>query len=223
MQVGSTGGTVMGAGPSRANFEIGRLFNDAWNSVSANAGVLIGGCALIVVVQSALNSFTWGIVYLAIAGPLHLGYCDVILRILRGRRVEFVDLFSGFQRFVPAFMANLLITLFAAIAGILTCGLGSLVVLWLYMLVWFFMADRGEDFWPAMESSRKTVMADLGPWLVLGLAIVGINIVGALACGVGLILSIPLTLVMLGLAYEQTCAGAAGSGPSDAPGETASL
>jgi len=62
---------------------------------------------------------------------------------------------------------------------------------------------RRLDFWSAMETSRRAVTANLGSVIVLLLALLGINILGAVACLVGLILSIPTSYCAAVVAFHM--------------------
>ena len=74
-------------------------------------------------------------------------------------------------------------------------------VSWMFTLP--LVVDKGLDFWTAMGASRKMVGKHF--WLVLGLMIVCglINMVGLLACCVGLFFSIPLVFAAFMYAYES--------------------
>jgi len=64
------------------------------------------------------------------------------------------------------------------------------------------VVDRNLDFWTAMKTSWRRVMRHW--WTVFGLVVVlgFINLAGVLACFVGLIFTLPITLGALMLAYE---------------------
>jgi uncharacterized membrane protein len=71
---------------------------------------------------------------------------------------------------------------------------------WMFSLP--LIVDRGMDFWPAMQASWKKVRTHW--WQVFGLILLCglINVVGLLACCVGLIFSIPLGFAAMMYAYE---------------------
>jgi hypothetical protein len=74
-------------------------------------------------------------------------------------------------------------------------------VSWMFTLP--LVADKGLDFWAAMGASRRMVGKHF--WLVLGLAIVGglVNLVGFLACCIGLFFSMPIVFSAFMYAYES--------------------
>jgi uncharacterized membrane protein len=171
-----------------------------------NAVVLIVGfvvIALIMGVASGIGKSLGGIVNIILGGPLLLGFYGVVLKSVRREPVEFGQLFSGFQRFLPAFLANLILAVLTAI-GCILCFIPGLFVAMLFVPLTFMgMYDRTLDFWPAIDQARQTVSASIGQWVLLFLVVLVLNIAGALACGVGIFVSIPLSAVLIALAYDQ--------------------
>lgn len=72
----------------------------------------------------------------------------------------------------------------------------------LYSFAIPIVVDRRIEFWPAMEASRKIVIKKWLPLLLFGLVLGLINFAGALACGLGLLFTAPLTLCAWAAAYE---------------------
>ena len=183
-------------------FNIGELLKEAWNLFSANVGTALGGFVVYAVIVSACSGLSWGIVTVVIGGPMTLGLATLFLRVARREQPDFAVLFSGFQRFLPAFVAYLLICVFMSV-GFILCIIPGLVVSFLYTLTFFYMTDKNLDFWPAMEASRKTMSANVGPWVLVVLTLIGLNLLGTLACCVGTLVTAPLSMLMLALAYDQ--------------------
>ena len=84
-----------------------------------------------------------------------------------------------------------------------------LVVSWIFALP--LAIDKGLQFWPAMEASRKLVGRHW--WLVFGLLVVIglLNIVGFLVCCVGVFITAPIGLGALMYAYETLFSAPAGT------------
>ena len=188
--------------PEQPQFQIGELIGQSWNIFSKNIGLLVGAIVLMYIIIILGNWLTFGLAGIVLQGPLMLGFVALVMGLIRGQAVEFNVFFSGFQRFLPAFMANLLISIFTAI-GVMLCVIPGLFVSLIYMLTFFYMFDKQLDFWPAMEASRQKIMSSLGPWILLWLILVVLNIVGMLVCFIGLLVTGPMSLIILGLAYAQ--------------------
>lgn len=195
----------MNSGNVSADFAIGDLFSKAWGLFTQNVGLLLGAVVLTSIIGIVGSLFTYGLAGLVLTGPLVYGLSAISLNLVRGKSAEFNLLFSGFQRFLPSFMAFLLISLFVTI-GTMLCVLPGLFVGIIYMLTFFYMVDQQLDFWPAMEASRKTVMANFSKWFILGLVLVALNFAGVLICGIGQLVTAPLSLLMVAAAYDQSVA-----------------
>jgi uncharacterized membrane protein len=177
--------------------------------------------------------FLFSIASLLLSGPLMGGFYQVYLKTIRGEPTEVGEMFAGFRTaFVPlmlVFLVRVLATTILAIPGgalvvlaILVLGLkgqswgvavfilGILLALapLVYLGVsWFFAIplaiDKRLDFWQALETSRKMVGKH---WIsVCGLMIVTllINLVGVLACCVGLLFTTPIYYGAMMHAYED--------------------
>ena len=77
----------------------------------------------------------------------------------------------------------------------------------LAFLTWWtlqFVIDRNEDAITAIKSSFKAISANAGPLFLLALALFGINVLGLIACLVGLLVTIPVTIIASTYAYRIT-------------------
>lgn len=75
------------------------------------------------------------------------------------------------------------------------------------MLLWYFtvplVADKGYDFWPAMQLSRKMVAKHFW-WFLLFFLVLGlVSMLGMLACLIGLFVSLPVVFAALSHWYEN--------------------
>ncbi len=173
------------------------------------------------------------IVSLVVSGPLSGGLYLAYLKKIRGQEPEVGDLFAGFQaRFVQLMLAYLvaaLLTLFTMIPGgvliaiaIVTLGLHGaglgVAVLILGILLalipaiylgvsWTFaiplVIDKGLDFWPAMQLSRRVVGKHWVSVFCLLIVMALFNLAGVLACCVGTLFSVPIAFGTLLHAYED--------------------
>ena len=121
---------------------------------------------------------------------------------IAGRPAEFADLFTGFNFFVPALVATVVIAVFT-FAGTLLCIIPGLVIAAMYKFTYLFILDKRMDFWPAMQASHAIVKQDYFGFTMFLLAAALINILGALCCIVGLFVTIPLTFAAITVAYQE--------------------
>ena len=72
-----------------------------------------------------------------------------------------------------------------------------------YILTVPLIIERKLGFWDAMEASRKIVTKRWFSFFGFGLLLLLINIVGALLCGIGLLVTVPVTYAAIVSAYEN--------------------
>ena len=140
-----------------------------------------------------------GFVFLLI-GPVCAGLALVGLRKASLNRVELRDFADGFSRhFLPALLSGLLIGLLSIVGLILI--IPGLVIMAMYQFTFHFIVDRREDFWQAMESSRRMVSQDYFGFTAFALVLALINLLGVLFMMVGLLVTLPVSWLALTAAY----------------------
>ncbi|MEZ5403946.1 MAG: hypothetical protein R2729_29975 [Bryobacteraceae bacterium] len=189
------------AGPAAAPFEpgnvtvqTGKWISDGWNLVTGD-WVTFGLAALVMLVISSVVPFI-------LQGALITGLHIMVKRKMLVGQTEIGDLFKGFNYFVPALIVNLLVTVFAMI-GMLACIIPAFVVGAMYMFPYLFVVDRKMEFWPAMQASHAIVKKDYLGFTLFFLALVGLQILGALACIVGILITLPMMFAAITAAYRD--------------------
>ncbi len=99
-------------------------------------------------------------------------------------------------------LVGILVCIFT-ILGLAFCIVPGIIVGSLYLFPLLLVIDRRMSFWDAMEESRKKVQPDLLGFIGFFLALIGINILGALVCGVGIFVSLPVTWCATVIAYRE--------------------
>ena len=198
-------------------FNIGNLIQQSWQTVQKNLVVLVGGTVIVTLALGIADGILYSVIglpgvgRLIIGGPLLLGYQSVILRAVRGQSPQFPHVFEGFNRFVPAFLANLVMSIPLVLSAIPIIGLVfaavGIVVQFICVLTYFYMFDRKSDFLPALDASRKTITGAIVPWFVLVLVCAVIAAAGVFGCLIGIFVTIPIAAGMLALAYDQVAGG----------------
>ncbi len=188
----------------------------AWTLVTSDFWPFAGITALILslmvvststfgsVGSSQSGSFQ-GVAVLAmlLTGPLIAGLYLYFLKKIRREPATVETAFSGFsKRFLHLFLASF------AVTALTILGFFCFVIPGIYLCVgWLFtlllVIDKGLDFWPAMELSRKVVHKHWWKVLLLMLVFGGLYLIGFMACGVGIFLAAPVAIAMLVYAYED--------------------
>ncbi len=215
------------------NLDVGSCFNRSWELLKSNFWLVVGATFLSSVIQQGpqLIPILGVFVALALYGIMAGGLYQFFIKLIRGQSGGFGDIFSGFGprwlqlMFVPIIQGLLILILVAAFAAV--------VGIWFYLsksgktlnpvvfliipvvmvpvvylgLSWLFslplVIDRGMNAWPAMELSRKVITMHWWSFFVLMLAGMAIILVGFLACGIGILVAIPVFTGMLTYAYDD--------------------
>jgi uncharacterized membrane protein len=180
--------------PVGVKAQTGRWISAGWKMVTADLGNFMLVTLVFVLVNSVASIVT--------QGPLQVGFHAFCAKKMYNRRPELGELFKGFDFFLPAFVAALLIGVFV-FAGTLVCIIPGLVVASMYKFTYLFIFDKRMDFWPAMQASHDVVKNDYFGFTIFLLAMAGINILGFLACIVGLLVTIPLSVAAITIAYQE--------------------
>jgi uncharacterized membrane protein len=85
----------------------------------------------------------------------------------------------------------------------------------------YLIVDQQMDFWPASQLSIQTVKTNFWPFFGLAAIASIIGSVGALAFGIGVVLTIPIQICILAVAYQEVFDDASPSSTPDfASGES---
>lgn len=193
-----------GPGMAAAAVQPGKYLREGWELFKQYPGAFIGFALVFFLIQGVLGSLPkvgW-LITLVSSAPLHVGFYIVCAKLLQRQTPVFQDFFTGFQFFLPL----LLLTVVSSILIIL--GLVLLVLPGIFLMVCYLFAsmiviDRGLDFWPAMELSRRTVQTQWFGFFVFLLLLLLINLGGALLLGIGLLVSLPVSACAVAAAYAD--------------------
>jgi uncharacterized membrane protein len=194
--------------------DIGRCISRGINLVTGNLGLVVGSCLLALVIMLGINLVPilgW-IASFVIDPVLVAGLYMILVKRLRGQEATVSDLFAPFNTSaLHLALANLLTTALVAI-GFICLILPGIYLAVSYVFALPLVADKKIEFWPAMELSRRVVTRY---WFsVFALLIVAFlfAIMGVLAVIVGVVITAPIALASLAVAYEELF----GDGPAAA-------
>ena len=200
--------------------DIGDCFSRSWNLVKENFWLLAGATAVALLISAASGFIpVLGVpAAVLLAFVLQGGLHRLFLQRLRGKSAEIGEVFAGFSlAFVPLLLAGITAHLLIAV-GVALCILPGiyLLVAW-RMFVPLLIIDKGLEFWPAMELSRKVVTRHWGHCFGLFLLAWLVGFLGLLACGVGIFFTLPIAVGALVYAYEDIFGTRAPTGGLIAP------
>jgi uncharacterized membrane protein len=191
-------------GKPPAELPLGEFFKAGWALFTRYPVGFVGFCLLYLVIQAALQ----GVPYVGVAAsfavstPLLMGNFIVSGKLLQGQTPEFRDFFLGFQFFLPLLLLSLVAGIIVGIGMVLLIIPGIYLIV-AYMFASYLVVDRGLDFWPAMELSRRTIHPRWFSYFVFALLVLVLNLAGAVALGVGLLVTLPLSFCTITVAYGK--------------------
>lgn len=180
--------------PTGVRAQTGRWLSIGWQMVKNDLGTFV--------VATLLYAVLNGVSSMILQGPLTAGFMILAFKKLLGRPTEVGDFFRGFNFFVPALVASLLIGVFV-LAGTLVCIIPGLVVAAAMNFTYAFIVDKRMDFWPAIQASHAIVKQDYFGFTMFLLACALVNVLGALCCIVGLLVTVPISFCAIAAAYQD--------------------
>ena len=227
-----------GAVSASDDFTIGGIISEAWDKVNGVKGVIIGGLIITSLIYGAISellllvlasmglimenefSMIWFITalllgvliamltYVFSAGMIMLG-----VRRAANQPVYFKNIFSYLGMMLPLAITALLTTVIISI-GFSLFVLPGIYLSIAYSLAIPLVAERGLSPWEAMETSRKAInkcwFRVFGLCLVLSLIVA----ISAIPMLIGLIWSLPLAIIAMGILYRNLF-GVQAMGPSN--------
>ena len=202
--------------------KIGDAISEGWNIYKGNFGLVFLGCLITWLVSAVSCNIC--------IGPLICGMFMMLARIVKKSepKPEVGDVFKGFDKFLPAF---LLVLVCGICYFVLQCILLMIpVVGWILLLIvafaygpiltWALMLVANRDMkWTEAVGFvlKSTFNGNFTMPIVLGILAGIIGGAGIVACGLGLLFTMPLALCIYAAAYEQVFGGEGCAGSAEAP------
>lgn len=133
---------------------------------------------------------------------LSIGIINVMLRIYRAEPIEIKNLFLSWSIFWKSMIGSILVSL-TVLAGFILLVIPGLVWWIIYSFYSYFIIEKGVGPVDAMKMSRKITVGER--WHILGCFLIAmlINLVGAIVIGIGLFVSVPVSMLMLVYVYKK--------------------
>ena len=195
---------------------IGDIFTQSWEIFKRNAKMMVAISVIyVIVVMVAEFVFSFipvigfilsGAVSSVMLGGIYLAF----MRIEKGETVTVANTFDS----IRDVMVNLII-MSALKSLLISIGFLLFVIPGIYLTVSYIFSellivDRKMDPWEALEESRKMVTKNWFLYFAFLLTIAVINIIGLIPLGIGLLVTVPLSVTAIVLAYEEEFGRAGG-------------
>ncbi len=212
------------AQPGDSGFTVGELIKEAWQMTKGAKASLWGG---LIVMYGILVALSFGGVFampklaaqtdpntaMGISAGVQLvtawlsmlftaGLMLIGVRRVFGEEVSWKMVFAGFSKGFTITIAMILQTILVGI-GFLLLVLPGIYLSIGYALTLPLILDKGLGPWEAMEASRKAIHKKW--WTVLGVYLVMMLLyaISAIPLGLGLIWTIPMFFVLIGVLYAR--------------------
>jgi predicted RNA-binding Zn-ribbon protein involved in translation (DUF1610 family)/uncharacterized membrane protein len=219
-----------GASAYPTKFEAGEVISTSWEIFQSQMGLLIGGTLLFMVIFLAayvLMYLLFGAAVFGLVAPMRgrpavpailllgfgfavamtlmisyfqAGYNRFLLNVARGTNPQIGDFFSGGPYYLR-FLGNGILFIIMVYIGIALCVIPGIIVMLMFWPFQFVIVDETSPQQGALSRAKDLTDGNWGATFLLWLAALGINLLGALACGIGQIFTAPLTSLMFAVAY----------------------
>lgn len=139
---------------------------------------------------------------LLLGGPAIASYFHLAQLSSKNRQVDISDFFRGFDKAGRMILLSLLVSLIVFLGFIMLIVPGiyfSVSYVFSPLFVWFFDKDPSE----AIRLSRRLVSGNFGQIFLLLLILGGINLLGLMALGVGILLTMPFSYCVVYAAFDD--------------------
>jgi uncharacterized membrane protein len=185
-----------------------------WNLTKTNFGFFVLLLILVAVISVVLTSipylakgkspllFILSLVDIIVRTIITMGLIKISLKFCDNEKAKISDLFSSYPLFLKYLIGSILYVLII---------LGGLILLIVPGIIWaiqfqffgYLIIDKGLGPIEALKKSSKITKGAKWDLFLLGILLVLINILGALALLVGLFITIPTTMIANAFVYRK--------------------
>ncbi|MCL2535296.1 MAG: hypothetical protein FWE39_14140, partial [Nocardiaceae bacterium] len=204
-------------GPTRGStLRVGDAISYAWRKFTRNALSWVVLMLIAGIIQGLLN---WafndrdtfavnliGTIVIAIVGYLlEAAFVTGALKETDGTKPS-IGSFFRFKNVAAIVVACFIVGVLTAV-GLILLIIPGLIVMFMTWWTLQFVIDRNQDPFGAIKSSFQAIASDWGTLLLLALAMVGLNILGLIPFGLGLFITVPMTIIASTYAYRIVTGG----------------
>lgn len=152
-------------------------------------------------IASLIFSGIFGLVFVALGAIMQAGIARGVLGITYGRDISVGTMFK-FDNVVTVILAGLVIGLAYGV-GLVLCIIPGLLVLFFTQFTVWFIVDKQMGAIDAIKASFGLVNKHVGTLIGFFLASLLAYLVGAILCGIGLLVAIPVVFLAQGYTYRK--------------------
>ncbi len=133
---------------------------------------------------------------------LSLGFTKLMLLLVQDAPVSVADMFNNFQIFFSYFVASFIYGVAVSVGLLLLIAPGIWIAI-RFQFFPYFIIENGDSSFTALQKSFNLSQDLLLELFVFGVAVVFLNLIGALLFGVGVIITYPLTTMATAVIYRS--------------------
>ena len=188
---------------------IGELLSQAWAYTKANWPFLVGFTVLYFI-ASALPALTGDnflsvilyVILTVIGTVVQMGLYRSALLLTEGIKPKFDQLYASWPHFFSWLIAGLLFGLMFVL-GLILFILPAGYILGKYGLFPFAILDKKLGPIEALKEAGEISQGKVWPLFLLFMTTILVNILGAICFGIGLLVTVPLTIIAVAIAYRK--------------------
>lgn len=210
-------------------FDIGEAVSFGWESLKANLGFFILVMLIFWAVEAVFSVpqyfaarsvapvFIFSILSMVASIFVGIATIKISLRFTYGETADFNDLVNGYTHFLNMLLGGILYGLIV-LGGLILLIVPGIIWAIKYQFFGYLVIDRNMDAVAAIKKSGQITAGSKGHLFLFWLAAVGINLLGMLACGVGLFASVPTVWVAHAYIYRKLLYANAAAQPMEQTG-----
>ncbi len=184
---------------------IGEAVEFGWNSVKSHLGFFIGVFLLFFALSfmffGASAIATRAVLGILVVG-ISLGYFKVSTDLVDGKDPEFKELFSCFSLLLKYLVATILYLIIVSVGLVLLVIPGVIWAVQFGFYPYIIVKDRLGPL-AALRKSSAVTEGMKSRLIVFGLVLFGINLLGMIVLGIGIVVTVPLSVIAAAHIFSQ--------------------
>ncbi len=192
------------------------LIKQGWGIVKKNTrliAMLMGAFIVFNIVQSAASNYfretalsiVVSLAFSALSVFLEIGLIKIVLKLVDGMKAEFAELWAYPKYFVNLLASSILFFIIVGVGFILLIVPGIYLALRLQFYS-YYVVDKNAGITDSLKMSWEKTRGKVFDLFLFALLLIALNILGALALLVGLLVTIPVSFVAVTLLYRKLSA-----------------
>ncbi|MBI4145956.1 hypothetical protein HY489_01315 [Candidatus Woesearchaeota archaeon] len=185
--------------------DVGEAIDFGWQTTKKHLGFFIG-VGLFILVLSLISGNAKGIATKILVGLFQvgvtLGYLKLALDLVDNKPAAFKELFSAFKQ-LPAYIITFVIYGLTVLLGLVLLVIPGIIWAIAFGLYPFVILLENAGPMTALRKSAHLTEGVKPKLLVFYLALLGLNILGTIPIGLGLFVTMPISLIAAAHVYRQ--------------------